>query len=98
MPVLTGAFTTSPILTDEAQNGRVTISWQILEQNDGGIIQLIYTGNPEVNIRVDGVIEGQKEIEQIVYGEKLTSPDEQFRKATSQTLFMVFFLSWQFFS
>jgi len=67
--------------TQEARNGRVTISWQILEQNDGGVIQLIYAGSPDVDIRFSGVIEGQKEIEQIVYKEKIMSPDEQYRAA-----------------
>jgi uncharacterized protein YcbK (DUF882 family) len=45
--------------TDETQQGRVTVLWNILEQNDGGIIQLIYAGDTNVQIRVDGVVEGQ---------------------------------------
>lgn len=64
--------------TDEAQNGQVAITWKIMEQNDGGIIQLIYAGNPDVDLRLDGVIEGQKEIERIVYTSKFKSPDEQY--------------------
>ena len=65
---------------DEAPNGRVTISWKILEQNDGGVIQLIYAGNPNVDIRLDGVIEGQKEIARVVYSERIMSPDQQLKE------------------
>lgn len=49
---------------DELQKGRVSISWNILEQNDGGIIQLVYAGNPALKIYVDGIIEGQRSIVQ----------------------------------
>ncbi|MFL6207529.1 MAG: hypothetical protein ACJ74W_01690 [Pyrinomonadaceae bacterium] len=52
--------------TDDLQKGRVPISWNILEHNDGGIIQLIYAGNPNVHINMDGVIEGQKNIFQVL--------------------------------
>lgn len=48
--------------TEEAQQGRVTVLWDILEQTDGGAIQLIYAGSTSVPIRVDGVIEGQPQI------------------------------------
>jgi len=51
--------------TEEIQKGLLTVSWSILEQNDGGIIQLIYAGGPEVNIYARGVIEGQREIIQL---------------------------------
>jgi hypothetical protein len=74
----------------EAQNGRIAISWQILEQNDGGIIQLIYAGSPDVDILFEGVIEGQNKIERIVYPEKIQSPDEQYTVATSGRYFFLF--------
>jgi hypothetical protein len=45
--------------TDELQRGRASVSWNILEQNDGGVIQLIYAGDTDVNITIDGVVEGQ---------------------------------------
>ena len=66
--------------TNEVQNGRVTVAWKILEQDDGGIIQLIYAGSPEVDIRPDGVIEGQKEIPRILYTNKIRSAEEQYKK------------------
>jgi len=45
--------------SSEVQKGRLGVSWQILEHGDGALIQVIYTGTPEANVRVEGVIEGQ---------------------------------------
>lgn len=41
--------------------GEIKISWNILEKNDGGIIQIIYLGSPEVAINASSIIEGQGE-------------------------------------
>lgn len=49
---------------DELQQGRVTILWNILERNDGGVIQLIYAGNTNEQFKFDGVMEGQSQVEQ----------------------------------
>jgi hypothetical protein len=49
----------------EVEKGRVAISWDILEQNDGGVIQLIYAGSTDVGIHAEGIIEGQKQVEHI---------------------------------
>lgn len=48
----------------DIQQGRLAISWKILEQHDGGVIQLIYLGDTKTEINVDGVVEGQKKIKQ----------------------------------
>lgn len=69
--------------TDESESGRIAISWQILEQNDFGIIQLIYAGSPDVGIRLSGIIEGQKQIEQVIFKQRFKSLDEQYSAATS---------------
>jgi hypothetical protein len=50
---------------DDIPNGRVNVTWDILEQNDGGTIQIVYEGKPDLNIFVDGVVEGQKQITRI---------------------------------
>lgn len=52
------------INTEELQKGLMYVSWNILEHNDGGVVQLIYAGNPDVKIYTDGVIEGQPQIVQ----------------------------------
>lgn len=61
--------------TNELQKGRLVVSWDILEQNDGGIIQLIYAGSPDINILAEGVIEGQKEIKRVEIDHK-SQPEE----------------------
>jgi hypothetical protein len=43
----------------EIHNGQVLLSWNILEHNDGAIIQVIYAGGPFVKVWLDGVVEGQ---------------------------------------
>jgi hypothetical protein len=48
--------------TKSLSNGILTLSWDILEKSDGCKVQLIYTGGPDVPIRVGGVVEGQKSI------------------------------------
>jgi hypothetical protein len=50
---------------EENPGGRLGISWKILERNDGGVVQLIYAGSASVGIQVEGVIEGQKEIDEL---------------------------------
>lgn len=39
--------------------GKVPINWKILEQNDAVSLQLIYKGEPDVNIKVEGNIRGR---------------------------------------
>ena len=58
--------------TGELAKGRISISWSILEQNDGGIIQLTYAGGPDVNFDLEGVIEGQK----IISAQRLVEQSE----------------------
>jgi len=48
--------------TRDAANGRITITWDILEQDDGFQIQLIFAGPSETRFAPSGVIEGQKRI------------------------------------
>jgi len=50
---------------DDLEKGCVAVSWKILEKDDGGIIQVTYAGDPDLDINVKGVIEGQKKIAQI---------------------------------
>lgn len=42
--------------------GEITVSWKIMEHNDGGVIQLIYKGNDQVDITANSIIEGQSGI------------------------------------
>ena len=61
--------------------GRIPVSWRILERDDGASIQLIYVGSSEIDIYVEGVIEGQNEIKPIDVGIKIRSPSEQIESS-----------------
>ena len=43
-------------------NGLVSMLWDILEQGDGGIVQIIYEGSADAKISAVGVIEGKQEV------------------------------------
>ena len=40
----------------------VAFSWDILEKGDGGVVQVLYSGNPYSEIKVEGVVEEQGEV------------------------------------
>jgi len=79
--------------TDELQRGRVTINWAILEQNDGGFVQLIYAGNQQVRIQVEGVVEGQTTLKSVEFTGTIKSPAEQYeseRRSSNASYFFAF--------
>jgi hypothetical protein len=78
------------LATEQLQQGRVGISWDILERNDGCVIQLIYAGNPDLNLSIDGVIEGQPQLEQAKFSGRIRSPEEQFTSAKRGNRFVGF--------
>lgn len=43
------------------REGRLPVSWRILEQGDGAVIQVIYAGGFDVQLKVSGTVEGQGE-------------------------------------
>lgn len=68
---------------DEAhlEEGILGLSWKILEQGDGGVIQLVYAGNPDkTKIAIDGAMEGQRSIRQLQYSGTILSVAEQVRE------------------
>lgn len=46
-------------------DGVVGVRWNILEQNDGAVIQIVYAGAPSNEIHTSGVVEGQGNIRQL---------------------------------
>ena len=44
------------------ENGDLGVSWDILESADGGVLQLIYEGDPSVPLQIQGIVEGQRSI------------------------------------
>jgi len=61
------------------KEGFIPINWHILEHNDGGIIQVIFAGIPDVEILAKGIIEGQKSIKEVKSLLKAKSPIESLR-------------------
>jgi len=45
--------------TESSALGRVVIDWDILEKNDGCVVQLIYTGDTSTTVKAFGIVEGQ---------------------------------------
>lgn len=66
--------------TARLADGEVEISWNILEHNDGGVLQIVYAGDETVDIRADAVIEGQGEIVELKYTRELRSPGEEYTR------------------
>ncbi|HEY7401938.1 MAG TPA: hypothetical protein VIB39_00320 [Candidatus Angelobacter sp.] len=62
------------------EEGVVGFSWNILEQGDGGVIQVVYAGSPAATkIIVNGVIEGEHQIRQLQYSGTILPVAEQVR-------------------
>jgi hypothetical protein len=54
------ALTGIQLDTRQAAEGRLGITWTILEQGDGAVIDVIYAGAPNVDFRVTGTVVGQR--------------------------------------
>ena len=78
--------------TENIRQGSITISWNILERNDGCVIQLIYAGDTNTQLLIDGVIEGQDKIRQLTFAGKIRSPDEQFSSRRRANQYLGFFV------
>lgn len=59
--------------------GELGVSWNVLETDDGGVVQIVYAGGPDIAIRASGVVEGQRALREINYHRKLETPGEQLR-------------------
>lgn len=90
-------FTIDPSRADQGELG---LKWRILEKNDGAVIQLIYAGPTDAPIRIEGVIEGQRELAKVVYDARLKSEEQQYAegKVNGNALFVacgiVFTVGW----
>ena len=60
------------------QEGELGVTWNILEKNDGGVVQITYGGGPDVAIKADGVIEGQQSPVVLEFAGTIESPTEQY--------------------
>lgn len=67
--------------TTQISKGRLRVGWQILEKNDGAVIQIVYAGSPNANINARAAIIGQSSIYQSSYSEV---PDDLSGKVPAQ--------------
>ena len=65
-------------------HGELGVSWNILEHDDGAVIQLVYAGPPTTKIEASGVVEGQQNIDH-PHGWG-TKPSEDDQKLYTPTL------------
>jgi hypothetical protein len=60
------------ITSSNKQSGVEEMDWKILEQNDGIKVQIIYGGNVNLPLILDGVIVGQKKFTQFQQNQQIT--------------------------
>lgn len=79
-------------LIDDSQKdlGIISVSWKILEQNDGASIQLIYAGTDKEKFAITGSIVDQREINERRYEHPIKSPKEQFEANTGGKSYLNF--------
>ena len=70
--------------TKKLNKGQLGLTWNILEQNDGGIIEIIFAGPVDTEIQATAVIEGQKAISTIEFSGVIRSPAEQYLNLIKQ--------------
>lgn len=71
---------TRPVIgvsVDQTQSnaGRVLLGWQILEKNDGFVLQIIYSGSINTKLSLEGDVVGQKAF--VHYVERAPTPAQQ---------------------
>lgn len=76
--------------TAPTQN-QVEVQFDILERNDGCVIQLIYVGLPDVPVAVSGVIIGQHSPQELRYGGTISSPADQYVRSQRRTRILGWF-------
>jgi cellobiose-specific phosphotransferase system component IIC len=70
--------------TKNIDKGQLSLTWNILEQNDGGIIEVIFAGPVDTEIQATAVIEGQKAINAMEFSGVIKSPAEQYLNLLKQ--------------
>lgn len=77
---------------DPAADTGVSIDWKVLEMNDGGVCQVIYTGTPDTTISVDGVIIGQRQFSSMKTSPVPHKPQSSF--ISTSTIFKLRLYFW----
>jgi hypothetical protein len=70
--------------------GEVSVSWNILEEGDGGVLQLVYAGDVGTQIVCRGIIEGQRGVRELKMPQGyIESPESQFRSQRFERYFIL---------
>ena len=77
--------------TTRAADGIIVVTWEILEHNDGGIIQLVFSGDASTPIAATGIIEGQGVIGACAVPERITK-DATASRGWTNMIFLAFLL------
>lgn len=64
--------------SQDIQNGRLGVRWKILEESDGGIIQITYIGSPNTLFEFEGIVEVQGQIRELTFPGKIKNAMEQY--------------------
>lgn len=87
VPILAASIrkTSRPVIALRLEEGKLAagtlgVSWDILERNDGGVIQIIYGGPADTQITAVGAVVGQPQVQELKYSADISSPEEQYLK------------------
>lgn len=69
--------------------GRVPVSWKILERNNEVSLQLLYLGTSNVDIIVEGLIEGQGQVKRQATSSAFRSPKARQKALRNQSLWAI---------
>lgn len=65
--------------------GQLTVMWNILENSDGAVVQLIYQGDESTNIVAAAVVAGQPEISRLGYFREIRSSSREYERLQSES-------------
>jgi hypothetical protein len=71
---------------------KIQIAWDVLEENDGACIQIVYVGDTNAFITAKSTIVGQGEIKHLEFGDKIKTPTEQYDQNRSRNKLLGFLL------
>jgi len=75
--------------TTRAADGTIVVMWEILEHNDGGVIQLVFAGDANIPIAATGIIEGQGEVGALTVSDR-TTKDATASRGWANKIFFAF--------
>lgn len=70
------------------EKGVVSLSWKILEQGDGALVQIVYAGAPDIQVALEGTIVGQRKIAEVKYAGRILTAPEQIKHERSHFLIL----------